>query len=91
VYTLARHSNRKASTPSLHKGNVLRVKQDILVYVSGRKTLIALLNQRRFNLQPDEVLCVLRVIAPVQLYFTAEERPEILKIRPSILSTKAVA
>jgi hypothetical protein len=90
LYTLARHSSRKASTPSSHEGNVLRGEQDVLVYVIGRKPLVVLLNQRRFILQQDEVLCVLRVVAPVQLYFTAEERPEIFKRRPCILSTRAV-
>ena len=83
-------SSHKASTTLLHKGKALRVEQDILVCVIGRSILAVLLNRRHFILLSDKALCVLGVIATMQLYFTAEEQLEILIRRPNTLSTKAV-
>jgi hypothetical protein len=66
------------------------VEPDILVYVIGRQILAVLLNQRHTVLLLDEALCVSGVIATVQLYFTAEERLEILIRNFSTFYTKAV-
>jgi hypothetical protein len=90
LHTFARHSSHKASTASSHEGKALRVEQDVVVYVIGRKFLAVLLNRRYFVLPLDEALCVLGVKATVQLYFTAQERLDILIRRPSTFSTKAV-
>jgi hypothetical protein len=90
LYTFRRHSSQKAGTTSLHEGKDLNVKQDVLVCVIGRKILAMLLNRRHCVLLLDEALCVLGVIATVQLYFTAEKRLEILIRRPSTWCTEAV-
>jgi hypothetical protein len=60
------------------------------VCVIGSNILTVLLNQRHFVLLSDKALCVLGVIATMQLYFTAEEQLEILIRRPNTLSSKAV-
>ena len=83
-------SSYKAGTTSSHEGKALGVEQDVLVCVIGRNILAVLLNRRHFVLLSDEALCVLGVIATMQLYFTAEEQLEILIRRPNTLSTKAV-
>ena len=83
-------SSHKAGTTSSHEGKALRVEQNVLVCVIGCNNLAVLLNRRHFVLLSDEALCVLGVIATMQLYFTAEEQLEILIRRPNTLSTKAV-
>jgi hypothetical protein len=60
-----------------------------LVCVIGRKVLAMLLNRRHCVLLLDEALCVLGVVATVQLYFIAEKRLEILIRRPSTWCTEA--
>jgi hypothetical protein len=89
LHTLRRHSSHKASTTLSHECKALRFKQDVLVYVIGRKILTLLQCRKHFVLLSDEALSVLSVIATVQLYFTAEKRVEILVRRRSILSTEA--
>jgi hypothetical protein len=83
-------SSHKAGTTSSHEGKALGVEQDVLVCVIGRNILAVLLNQSHFVLLSGEGLCVLGVIATMQLCFTAEEQPEILIRRPNTLSTKPV-
>ena len=83
-------SSHKASTTSSHEGKALRVEQKVLVCVIDRNILAVLLYRRHFVLLSDKALCVLGVIATMQLYFTAEEQLEILIRRPNTLSTKPV-
>ena len=88
--TFARHSSYKAGTTSSHEGKALRVKQNVKVSVISCNILAVLPNGSDSVSLSDEALCVLGVLATVQLYFTAEERLAILIRRPSTLSRKAI-
>ena len=83
-------SSHKAGTTSSHEGKALEIKQNVLVCIIGCNILAVLLNQRHFVLFSNKAICVLGVIATMQLYFTVGEQLEILIRRPNILSTKAV-
>jgi hypothetical protein len=78
-------SSHKAGTTSLHEGKALGVEQDVLAYVISRNILAVLLNRRYFVLLSNKALCVVGVIATMQLYFTVEEQLEILIRRPNTL------
>jgi hypothetical protein len=84
-------SSYKAGTISLHKGKALRVKQNVVVYVISCNNLTVLLNQRHVVLLSNKALCVLGVIATMQLCFTAEKQLEILIRRPNNIVYKGLS
>jgi hypothetical protein len=65
-------SSHKAGTTSSHKGKAFGVEQDVLVYVIGRNILTVLLNRRHLVLLSDKALCVVGVIATMQLYISLQ-------------------